>query len=228
MIVTIHQPEFLPWLGFFDRIHKSDVFVILDDVQYQKNAFINRNRIKTAQGWQWLTVPVKARERLKKIHEVQIDNQREWGKTLWKTLFYNYKKAPFFTKYAGFFQESFFEKWELIVDLDIYFIENVLKMLGMKKRIEKVSKMKIEGEGTDRLISICKELGADTYLSGPGGKLHMDLEAFKKERIEVIFQNLIHPHYSQLFPEKGFIPYLSIIDLLFNCGPQSTKIIASS
>lgn len=225
MILTGHQPEYLPWLGFFDRIYKADIFVILDDVQYQKGGFINRNKIKTSQGWQWLTVPVKERERRKKIKEVVINNQSDWGRVHWKALFYNYNKAPYFKEYADFFKGVFDKKWKLIAELDIFLLENIINILGIKRRIERSSSIKVTGEATDRLINICKALGATTYLSGPGGKEYMETERFKEENINVTFQDFVRPTYPQLFKEKGFIPYLSVIDLLFNCGPESLNII---
>jgi len=223
--VTIHQPEYLPWLGFFDRIYKADVFVILDDVQYQKGGFINRNKIKTSQGWQWFTVPVKERESLRQINRMEINNQTDWNKTHWNTLFFNYNKAPYFKEYNDFFKSVFEKKWELIAELDIYLIENILNMLGLKKQIERSSLMEVSGKTTDRLINICKKLRADTYLSGPGGEKYIEMEKFKRENINIIFQDFVHPTYPQLFKKQGFLSHLSIIDLLFNCGPESLDII---
>jgi len=216
MILTVHQPEYLPYIGFFDRISKADVFVILDSVQYQKNGFINRNRIKTAQGWQWLTIPVKRREALKNINEIEIDNQTDWKSKHWKALLYNYNKTPYFKKYADFFEKTYNQNWDLLVDLDIYLIENIMNMLRIKKQIKISSHLKVQGKADDLLVDICKELGADTYLSGPGGKEYMNLDKFKKQNINVVFQEFTHPVYVQQFPKKGFIPNLSIIDLLFN------------
>lgn len=216
MIITIHQPEYLPWIGFFDRVSKADIFVILDDVQYQKNGFINRNKIKTSQGWQWLTVPVKERESMKKINEVEINNQIDWRQNHWKSLLYNYNKAPCFKKYSDFFEENYKKKWDSLADLDIYLIENIMDMLGIKTETKISSLLNIKGEATDRLVNMCKMLGVDTYLSGPGGKEYMDLDKFKKQNINVIFQEFTHPIYVQQFGE--FIPNLSIIDLLFNQG----------
>lgn len=223
--ITIHQPEYLPYLGFFDRIIKSDVFVILDDVGYQKNGFINRNKIKTADGWQWLTVPVSNRSPNQKINEVLIDNQKKWKDDQWKTLCYNYSKALFFKTYADFFEDVFKKEWISISDLDIYLIENIARMLGLEKRIEKSSIYDIKGTATERLVNICKKFGADTYLSGTGGKGYLELEKFKKESINVVFQEFKHPDYPQQFMKKGFLSNLSIIDLLFNCGPKSLDII---
>jgi hypothetical protein len=223
--ITIHQPEYLPWIGFFDRIYKADIFVILDDVQYQKGGFINRNKIKTSQGWQWLTIPMKEREGRKKINEMKIDNQSDWDKIHWKALFYNYNKAPYFQEYADFLKSIFEKKWEMIAELDMYLIKNIINILGIKRQIEKSSLMAVTGEATDRLINICKKLGAETYLCGPGGKKYIEVERFKEENINVTFQDFVHPIYPQLFKEKGFIPYLSVVDLLFNCGPESIDII---
>jgi len=224
MIATIHQPEYLPYIGFFDRLAKADVFVVLDNVQYQKNGFINRNRIKTADGWQWLTVPVKQREALKKINQVEIDDKTDWQNKHWKALVYNYKKAPYFTKYADFFENVYQKKWKSIADLDVYLIENIMVLLGIKKEIRKSSVLNIEDTGTEKLINICKTVGADAYLSGPGNEKYnvkdMDLEKFKKRNIKVIFHEFTHPIYSQQFPKTEFMPNLSIIDFLFNCGKK--------
>lgn len=222
-IVTIHQPEYLPWAGFFDRIYKADIFVALDEVQYQKGGFINRNKIKTSQGWQWITVPVKEREGLKKINEVIIDNKSNWQENHWKSLFYNYNKAPYFEKYADFLKNVFKKEWELIAELNIYLIENIMNILGIEKQIKKSSLMHVEGKATERLINICKKVGADTYLAGFGGKEYMDEKKFEENSIKVIYQDFKHPRYSQLY--DGFIPELSIVDLLLNCGPESLDII---
>ncbi len=223
--VTIHQPEYLPWLGFFDRIYKADIFVILDNVQYQKGGFINRNKIKTSQGWQWFTIPVEEREGRKKISEIVISNQSSWGRTHWKTLFYNYNKAPYFKEYADFFEKLYKQDWSSLANLDIYLIEKIMHMLGIRKEIKKSSSIKTQGKADDLLVNIFKEIGADTYFSGPGGKEYMEMEKFKEENINVTFQDFVHPTYPQLFEEKGFIPYLSVVDILFNCGPESLNII---
>ena len=226
--ITIHQPEFLPWVGFFDRIIKSDVFVILDDVGYQKNGFINRNKIKTVTGAQWLTIPVVGRSPNLKINEVLIDNTKDWAQKNWSLLQSAYYSSPFFGKYKGFFEELYNGNWNSICEFDSYIIENVIKMLGMEKIIKRSSEMNVAGIKTERLVNICKQLGGDVYLSGPGGKDYMDLSKFEKENIKVIFQEFTHPEYPQMFMENGFVPYMSIIDLLFNCGEESFNIISKA
>lgn len=228
MIITIHQPEYLPYIGFFQRVLASDVFIVLDDVGYQKNAFINRNKIKTAQGEQWITVPVKGRSPNLKINEVFIDNQTDWQSKQWKTLLLNYAKAPHFKKYSQFLKEALNKKWEKISDLDIHLIKHSIKILGARTIIKKSSELNNKGRGTERLINICKELRADVYLSGPGNEEHkVETEKFEKENIRVEIQEFDNPKYSQLFINKGFLPYMSIIDLLFNEGENSINIIKS-
>lgn len=227
-MITIHQPEFLPWLGFFDRIKKSDIFVILDDVGYQKNGFINRNRIKTGKGPQWITIPVRGRSPNLKINEIFIDNSKKWSSKILASLQDNYHDAPFFEKYFIFFEKTFDKEWEKIIDLDIYLIKNMCGFLGIKLDIKVASQMNISGAKTERLVNICKTVSADTYLSGPGGKNYMDLSLFEKNGIKVIFQDFKHPQYSQMFSMKEFMTNLSIIDLLFNCGEKSKEILNSN
>lgn len=216
MKATIHQPEFLPWLGFFDRIKESDVFVILDDVGYQKNGFINRNKIKTKQGSEWMTVPVKDRSPNKKINEVLIDNEKPWRQKILSQLQEHYSHAPSFAKQYDVMEKTFKKSWEKITDLDTYLIKECLHFLGLKNEIKISSQMHLEGQGTERLVKICQALGADKYLSGPGGKEYMDLSLFEKAGIKVIFQEFSHPEYQQQFQSQGFLPGMSVIDFLFN------------
>ena len=227
MIVTIHQPEYLPYIGFFQRLARADVFVILDDVGYQKNGFINRNKIKTERGEKWITVPVIGRSPNLKINEVLIDNSKNWGASQWGSIVSVYSGAPHFKEYSGFFKKTFEKKWEKICDLDIYLIENISKFLDFSFKIIKSSDIKSKGRGTERLIGICKELEADNYLSGPGtDKGHkVEKEIFEKEGIGVEIKGFSNPKYSQEFKEQGFLPYMSVIDLLFNEGENSVRII---
>lgn len=226
MIVTIHQPEYLPWLGFFDRIIASDVFVILDHVQYQKHGFINRNRIKTANGEMWLTVPVDKKMKLDSIREVEIKNVEKWQEKHFKSISQSYSKAPYFSMYKHIFDEIFSTSWCHISQLNIHIITQILNALGVKKEIYKSSELDVKGESDEMLINICEKLNAETYLCGQGGKLYMDLEHYQKADINVVFREFDHPTYNQLYTGSvGFLPYMSIIDLLFNHGEESLKII---
>ncbi|MAF43247.1 MAG: hypothetical protein CMI54_03630 [Parcubacteria group bacterium] len=221
MIVVAHQPEYLPWLGFFDKLIKCDLFVVLDNVQFQKG-FINRNRVKTPDGEQWLTVPIVHKFHRSPIYQVKIHNNKKWKKDNWFTILHNYSRAPYFKDYAKFFEKTFTSSWETLLDLDIHLINYLMSELNIKIPIRLASSLNPEGKGTELLIDICKKVGADTYLSGEGGKLYMDLNRFKDEGIKVIFQDFKHPEYPQQFSKTGFLPRMSIIDLLFNCGREKS------
>ncbi len=223
MIVAVHQPQYLPWLGYFDKMRRADVFCYLNDVQYKKNEWQNRNRIKTAQNWQWITVPVRYRFP-EKINEVQINNTTHWSKKHFQALITNYSRAPYFKAYISIFEDIFSKEWELISELNVYLIERLRSVLDIQeKRTVISSDLNLRNDPTDRLIDICKALGADTYLAGQGGADYMDLERFKKNGLKLIIQEFNHPIYPQLF--KDFQPHLSVVDLLFNCGLESMNII---
>jgi hypothetical protein len=226
LIVAVHQPQYLPWLGYFDKIRRADVFCYLNDVQYKKNEWQNRNRIKTAQGWQWITVPVRYRFP-QKINEVYINNAVEWKKKQLQAMVTNYNRAPYFKQVVGILEDAFSKDWEFISELNVHLIESLKIMLNLEtKRRVHSSDLELRDEPTDRLIDICKALGADTYLAGQGGIEYMDLERFEKSGLKVIIQEFKHPVYPQLFEE--FQSHLSIVDLLCNCGPESMNIICEA
>lgn len=226
MIVAVHQPQYLPWIGYFDKMRRADVFCYLDDVQYKKNEWQNRNRIKTAQNWQWLTVPVRYRFP-EKINEVQINNTIRWNKKHLQALVTNYSRAPYFNAYISIFEDVFSDAWDLISDLNIHLIERLKDALQLQEKNTIISsQLELRQEPTERLIDICKALGADTYLAGQGAADYMDLTRFEKNGLKVIMQDFKHPVYPQLF--KEFQSHLSIVDLLFNCGPASLEIISEA
>jgi hypothetical protein len=223
LIVAVHQPQYLPWIGYFDKMRRADVFCYLNDVQYKKNEWQNRNRIKAAQDWQWLTVPVRYRFP-EKINEVRINNTIHWGKKHLQALKTNYNRAPHFKAYISIFEDIFSRKWEFVSELNIRLIERLKDTLQMQEKKTTVSsKLMLREDPTDRLIDICKALGADTYLAGRGGADYMDARRFAENGLKVIIQEFKHPVYRQLF--KDFKSHLSIVDLLFNCGPESMNVI---
>lgn len=226
MIVAVHQPQYLPWIGYFDKMRRADVFCYLNDVQYKKNEWQNRNRIKTAQDWQWLTVPVRYRFP-EKINEVRINNTTQWSKKHLQALKTNYSRAPYFKAYISIFEDTFSRDWELISELNIHLIERLKDALQMQEKTTVISsELTLREDPTDRLIDICKVLGADTYLAGQGGADYMDMARFEKNGLKLILQEFAHPVYSQLFGD--FQSHLSIVDLLFNCGPESLEIISEA
>jgi hypothetical protein len=223
MIVAVHQPQYLPYLGYFDKIDRADIFVLLDNVQFKKNEWQNRNKIKTAQGWQWLTVPVRY-QYPQLISEVTINNTVKWQHKQRQAILTNYKKAPHFNYLEEFFEETFSLSWELISELNISVVKRLVEVLGIDTALHVASALgEFPQDPDERLIAITKHLGADNYLAGSGGSQYMDLDKYKKAGIEVLFQEYNHPVYGQLF--GAFEPYMSVIDLIFNYGDRSLSIL---
>ena len=222
MLIAIHQPQYLPWLGYLYKIDKADVFVILDNVQFKKNEWQNRNRIKTSQGCQWITVPVLYRFP-EKISEVRVNNKENWGRKHLQALITNYSKSPCYDNYISFFENIFSNSWERLVDINVEIIKFLITTLDLKTRLVMASDLELREGPTERLIDICKTLNGNKYMAGQDGNKYMNLELFDKEGIEVIFQDFKHPEYNQLFGD--FEPYMSAIDLLFNCGDNSLEIL---
>ena len=224
MIVAIAQPENLPWLGYFNKMYKSQIFVFLDNVQFKKRYFENRNKIRTKEGQKWLTIPVKTKARFyQKIKDVLIDNSQDWQKKHWLTICHVYKKAPYFNKYAPFFEYVYKKKWQNLVEFNIAVIRYIAEQLNLERRFKRTSELSVEGSSTELLLNICKYLKASTYLSGKSGRNYLDENRFVKEGIAVTYQDFKHPVYKQLY--NPFIPGMSVIDLLFNCGEKSIEII---
>ena len=223
MIMAVHQPQYLPWLGYFDKIARADVFVLLDNVQFKKNEWQNRNRIKTAQGWQWLTVPVRYKFP-QLINEVEINDDVRWQHKQSQSILSNYRKAPCFHFLEGFFEELFSGSWRMISRLNIDVVKRLVEALGIDTPLFVASELgEFPHNPDDRLIALTRHFGADTYLAGSGGRRYMDLKKYGKSRIDVVFQDYGHPLYDQLFGE--FKPYMSIIDLILNHGSKSLGIL---
>lgn len=227
MILAGHQPEYLPYLGFFHKMVVCDKFILVNHVQYQKKKFENRNKIRTAHGsdgWTLLTVPVKTHGRFyQKINQVEINNEISWAEKHWKTIDLNYKKAPFFQSYSDFFEALYKKKWEKLVELNESIIRYIAKELGINVEILSSSDYNFEKQKDELLIEMCQKLGADTYLSGEGGAKYVDENKFKKADIKHIVRIYKHPVYEQRY--KPFVPFMSTIDLLFNHGEKSLKIL---
>lgn len=225
MRVGILQPGYLPWLGFFEQVYRSDVFILYDDVQYNKHGWRNRNKIKTAQGTQWLTVPVNVNLSEKPlINQVAINNKTQWRKDHLLSIKYNYSKAPYFKQYIKIFEDAYAKEWDLLIDIDLHFIYQMLSCLGIDKgKIRLSSSLDIGGDTMERLVNICRHFKADEFYEGAAGKDYIPQGYFEERSIKLEFQDYKHPVYKQLYGE--FISHLSIIDLLFNHGPDSLAIL---
>jgi hypothetical protein len=220
--VAIHQPEHLPWLGFFHKILAVDLFVLLDNVQFEKNYFQNRNKIRTTDGWSWLTIPASYTMETK-IHEVKISYSPRWKKKWYQSLFFSYKKAPFFEYYFQPLMELINKNWDYLSDLNIALIQILCDFLSIKVKMIRASELGVQGKSSALIASICKEVGAQIYLSGVSGKDYLKMADFDEIRTKVFFQEFHHPIYRQL--HEPFIPCMSIVDLLFNHGEKSLEII---
>jgi hypothetical protein len=227
---VILQPSYIPWRGYFHQIIKSDIFVFYDDVQYDKRGWRNRNRIKTPRGTQWLTIPVHshgAQIDHIPINHIRISWDRPWNEEHWRTIEYAYRKAPYFSKYAPSIHEFFTIHVELLADFTIETTIRLARLLDITHtRFIRSSSLEVEGRKTDRLINILKVLDADHYISGPSARDYIEPQKFEKAGIDLEFMEYNYPEYPQLYPP--YDPQVSILDLLFNTGPEAVQYIHRS
>jgi hypothetical protein len=226
MKLAIHQPQYMAWSGYFHKIASADLFVILDDVQFKKNEWQHRNRIRTSQGWQWLSVPNRYRFP-QKINEVPVNNEIDWRAKHWHSLLAAYGKAPFFDEYRQDFESFYAQSWNDCAALNIASVKLLCRLLGIATAIETSSCHGFEGSATGRLVNICRYFKADMYLSGSGGKEYLDETLFSQAGIRVKYQEFVPPRYPQHWArgDEEFVPGLSAVDLLFNCGKRSLSVL---
>lgn len=213
------QSCYIPWRGYFDIIRKSDVFVIHDDIQYTKQDWRNRNRIKSSTGVVLLTVPTCKETTKGAIDHVIIDNAQGWGINHWRRIEANYAKAPYFKEFGPIFKEILLMRWENLSALNVHLIHMVCRILGIKTTLMLSSELDLKGKKTDRLVEMCKAVGANYYLSGPSARNYIEPDKFATNCIELVYMNYKYPQYPQLFGD--FHGDLSIIDLILNCGSKS-------
>jgi len=226
MIAAIHQPAYFPYPGFFHKIQSSDIFVILDNAQYEKH-FTNRNTIIVPNGTTWISVPINKNHKFSSNKIVEINNNIDWKKDHYRKIYHSYKNSEYFSLYDGFFKELYEQDWMFLSELNITIILKIFNWLKINVKIIKESELNITGTQSERLINCCKKIGADTYLSGIGGKNYVNDELFQESQIKLQYQQYYPKLYNQHF-SKTFIPNLSIIDLLMNLGPNSLNHIESS
>ena len=224
-LVSIRQPGYLPYLGFFKKIESTDIFVFLDDVQYTRSDWDNRNKIGTNDEPLWLTVPVLNKSS-QLLNEVEIDNTKNWIYKHLSAIEYNYNDAPFFIIYWEEIKKIIKKPRKKLIELNLDLLNYFIIKLEIKSKIILSSSLNINETGSKKLLEICKSIGCDTYLSGELGKDYLDDEIFEKENIKVIYEKFEHPKYYQKF--ENFVPNLSIIDLLFNEGENSKNILKKS
>lgn len=227
MILSAHQPVYLPWLGLFHKIALADIFCFFEDVQYQPKDWNNRNKIKFCGGkTDWLSVPVLRKGfREYSYMDIRINNDYPWRHKHWLSLETNYGKAAYFKQYRDELKMVYDRQWEYLVDLNYEMLLLFLKWLRIPTKIVRMREYKFKGQKCDLVLDMCQQLGANIYIFGALGKDYADIQAFHKNRIVPYFQDYKHPVYPQMHGE--FVPYLSIVDLLFNYGESSRDILMS-
>jgi hypothetical protein len=226
MKVVVLQPSFLPWLGYFDQYAWCDHFVLYDDVQYDKHGWRNRNRILTSQGVQWLTVPVKTSgQEWPEIRQVEVDSRTPWKRKHLETIRQAYSKTPHFGPVFKALQDYYSCDYPLLLDWNVEGLRWLTQWLGLPWKGLLSSSLPGPGRKTERLIGICRSLGASHYLSGDAARQYLDVSSFESIGCQVHWHGYHHPVYPQRQGE--FIPFLSILDLMFWCGPESLSILQS-
>jgi len=227
MIAAIHQPNFIPWIGYFYKMIKCHRFVFLDDVQYVRRGYTNRAKIKTPEGEKWLTVPVIKKGRYHQaVLEVELEPGDRWKKKILGNLHANYGKAPYFQTYFPALEDIVKREYAYLAGMNMELIRWMAGVFEIAVPLMKASELEgVSGQASDRLASICKAIGADRYLSGFGGQKYQEEEIFHQYGIRLEVYDFLHPTYSQLWGD--FIPGLSSLDFIFNCGPLCSKILRS-
>lgn len=224
MILSIQQPEFFPWLGFMDKLLQVDKVVFLDNVQFKKRYFENRNRIRVPDGWTWLRTPVKTKNKFtQNIMDVEVDDSQQWQDRMIATLQRNYKKAPYWDDLGDELCGLIKRPYGRLVDLNMGVILLLMKKLGIVHEWQLASDLSTERSGSDLILEICKKIGCSTYLSGRDGARYLKEDGFESCGIKVVYQQFEHPVYTQF--HGGFESGMSIIDLYFNHGSDSVDII---
>ena len=231
MKVAIHQPHFLPWLGYLDRMIQADLFIILDHVQFERRNYQNRTQIRVEDEARWFTVPVVQLSQKEKVIDKRVDNPPEpmgarwWGPSGFQTLRFAYRKAPYFETYAPRVKAILETRWERLVDLNKAMLDFLRDAYDIDTPIARSSELNVEGARSGLLLNLCKRVGADTFLGGMGGSRgYLELDAFKQAGVNVEWQQFEHPRYVQC-GSTTFIPGLTALDALFNCGPDAAALL---
>ena len=207
MIVAGHQPNYLPWLGFFDKMRRSDIFIIEDNVQFERQGFTNRNRILTSDGVRWISVPIEHANKPLLINEVKIANKGEpnWGKRHWLTLKHSYCKAPYWSEFSDFFEETYEHEWTLLIDLNMHLIKGIMGFLKIDKPLVLGSSLEAQGKKTELIIAQCKQVGADVQLAGNGCKEYIDNKRFEQEGITLGFPRFFSSRFTLRHVRVSFL-----------------------
>lgn len=225
MILTAHQPTFMPWLGTFHKILLADTFCFFDIAQYQKREWDNRNKIYTKNDPLWINIPVESSNHYSKtIGNIKIDNKQNWQTKQYKTIYLNYKKHPNFEEHQKFLEDIYLNKtWLKLADFNIFFYKYILKLLNKDIKLVLASDYNFSGVKSDLVLDMCNKLNCSTYIFGGEGKNYADIKSFKDNNINLLFQEYNHPIYKQYYNKGPFISHLSILDLIMNYKSSQLK-----
>jgi hypothetical protein len=225
MRVAIHQPHYLPWLGFLQRMAQADLFILLDHVQFERGNYQNRTQVRVNGAAHWLTVPVMQRSRNERILDKAIDSSRDWAHGHYETLRRAYTAAGYFGTYGARLKRVYERRWERLVDLNAAMLEVLRDALGISTPLVNSSTLNVEGAKSELVLNLCRAVGARTLIVGLGGsRAYLDRAAFAEAGVALEMQRFVHPVYAQ----RGLAPFspgLSAVDLLFNCGPDSRRLL---
>ena len=225
LLLSSHQPVYLPWLGFFHKLEVSDLFVVLDNVPYSRFQFYNRNKINSKNGPIQLSVPVTFTNNQIQLHnEVLVSNNRNWQKKHWISIEQSYAKSPYFYKFSDELHEIFHRDWILLIDLNMALIKFFMRQLNINTKIVMASDYNFFGKKSNLLLDMACQLEADSFIFGKLGRDYADIERFIESGVAPLFQDYIHPSYTQ-YSNNNFEPYLSVLDLLSFQGPKSFSIM---
>ena len=234
MLVAIHQPHYLPWLGYLSRMACADLFVVLDHVQFERRNYQTRTRVRIDGEPHWLTVPVEQHSREERILDKRIDNRlegpRHWSRIHFLTLRHAYREAPFLDAYLGTLGAIYAQRFETLVELNAALLELLRAAYAIRTPLVRSSTLSPQGTKSDLVLDLCRRVGATALLVGLGGsRRYLDRAAFARAGIALVFQQFEHPQHRQCggapFKPGQFIPGLSALDLLFNCGPESRRLL---
>lgn len=229
MIIAIHQPNYLPWLGYFDKADQVDMFVFLDHVQFVRKDFHHRNRIKTPAGPSWLSVPCIHTGARRTLVEQGIAYETKWTQEHWRLLKTSYASAPFCSLVFDCLESAYACHFESIAELNIALVMKLAGLLGLKCHWMRSSTLGLAKQKKSELLAaICHQLGASEYLSGQGARSYLDYEPFDRASVSVKWQAFRHPMYQQCWMTQGFVTGLSLVDLIANEGPRAGKILRST
>jgi hypothetical protein len=227
MIVAIHQPHYLPWLGYLHRMAQVDLFILLDHVQFERRNRQNRSQIRMEGEARWLSVPVVQHSQKERIVDKRVDNDdpRPWGTTHYSTLRHAYREAEHFKTYAGTLRGILEARWERLVDLNRATLDFMREAFEIRTPLVRSSELAVEGAKAELILNLCRAVGAERLLAGFGGsRQYLDVEHFARSGVAVQWHDFTHPEYPQCGPQP-FVAWLAALDLLFNCGPASRAVL---